>query len=270
MECNSFSSRSRKSGFCCLFAYQMSSAGRLSSLGHCYYFLCSSLPARVAFSENTKKKTFFEIDQAAAHPSPATLASACKLHDTTDWKPQSPTSIKAEPLSGGGIDDENSEGELFKLQSSWRLSIKIEKDGLRNPLVCVGTFQALDIHVNARSTTEVGPIDDRSDFAPFAASSANMTKSMEVELTIKWSRRQGFFFAAVFFGNCHGWRPCRGERLGEDAGKDTSLQSNEYFCDAVCGNIARKTSSPKGHRRLPWTGKLLKGLEAAQFLLNFN
>ena len=30
-------------------------------LGHCYYFLCFSLPARVAFSENTKKKEH-EID----------------------------------------------------------------------------------------------------------------------------------------------------------------------------------------------------------------
>ena len=53
-------------------------------LGHCYSFLCFSSPARVAFSENTKKKkTSFEIDQAAARPRPVTLASACKLHDTT-------------------------------------------------------------------------------------------------------------------------------------------------------------------------------------------
>ena len=45
--------------------------------------------------------------------------------------------------------------------------------------------------------------------------------------------------------------------------KLTCLQSNEYFCDAVCGDIARKKSSPKGHRHLPRT-KLLKGLEDAQ------
>ena len=32
MECNPFSGRSRKSGFCCLFAYEMSHAARLSSL----------------------------------------------------------------------------------------------------------------------------------------------------------------------------------------------------------------------------------------------
>ena len=90
---------------------------------------------------------------------------------------------------------------------------------------------------------------------------------MEVELAIKWSQ-QGFFFAARVLGKLSQLkalaRPCRGERLGEDTGKDTCLQSNEYFCDAVCGDIARKTSSPKGHRRLPRTGKLLKGLEAAQ------
>ena len=67
---------------------------------------------------------------------------------------------------------------------------------------------------------------------------------MEVELAVKWSCRQG---------------------SGEDAGKYTGLQSNdEYFCDAVCDDIARKTSSPEGHRRLPRAGKLLKRLEAAQ------
>ena len=89
---------------------------------------------------------------------------------------------------------------------------------------------------------------------------------MEVELAIKWSCQQGFFFAARVLGKLSRLRlrPCRGERLGEDAGKDTCLQSKEHFCDAVCGDIASKTSSPKGHRRLPRTGKLLKGLEAAQ------
>ena len=84
---------------------------------------------------------------------------------------------------------------------------------------------------------------------------------MEVELAIKWSQ-QGFFFAARVLGKLSRLKALQRR---EDAGKDTCLQSNEYFkCDVVCGDIARKTSSPKGHRRLPRTGKLLKGLEAAQ------
>ena len=61
--------------------------------------------------------------------------------------------------------------------------------------MCVGIFQAFDVRVNARSSTKAGPIDDNSDFAPFAASSANTRESMEVELATKWSH-QGFFFAA--------------------------------------------------------------------------
>ena len=53
------------------------------------------------------------------------------------------------------------------------LGTETEKDGLRDPLVCVGIFQTFDVRVNARSSTKVGPIDDHSssDFAPFAASS---------------------------------------------------------------------------------------------------
>ena len=66
--------------------------------------------------------------------------------------------------------------------------------------MCVGIFQAFDIHVNARSSTKAGPIDDHSDFAPFAASSANTRESMEVELAIKWSCQQGFFSTAHVLG----------------------------------------------------------------------
>ena len=91
-------------------------------------------------------------------------------------------------------------GSFFKLQSSWGRSIKTEKDGLRDPLVCVGIFQAVDVRVNARSSTKAGPIDGHSDFAPFAASSANTRESMEMELAIKWSCQQGFFFAARVLG----------------------------------------------------------------------
>ena len=58
-------------------------------------------------------------------------------------------------------------GSFFKLHhSSWGQSIKTEKDGLRDPLVFVGVFQAFDVRVNARSSTKAGPIDDHSDFAP--------------------------------------------------------------------------------------------------------
>ena len=69
--------------------------------------------------------------------------------------------------------------------------------------MCVGIFQAVDVRVNARSSTKAGPIDDHSDFAPFAGSSANtrfLRESMEVELAIKWSCQQGFFFAARVLG----------------------------------------------------------------------
>ena len=161
-------------------------------LGHCYYFLCFSSPARVAFSENTpKKKKNFEIDQAAARSHSPLLASCM----TRRLKTAQPTRIKGESLSGGGTDDENSEGELFEAPEFLGRSIKIEKDGLCDPLVCVGIFQAFDVRVNAQSSTKAGPIDDHSDFAPFAASSANTRESMEVELAMKWSQ-QGFFFAA--------------------------------------------------------------------------
>ena len=151
------------------------------------------------------------------------------------------------------------------------LSFRVLEDGaskLKKMAVairwCVGIFQAFDVRVNARSSTKAGPIGDHSDFAPFAASSANTRESMEVELAIKWSCQQGFFFAARVLGKLSRLKALQRVRLVEDAGKDECLQSNEYFCDAVCGDIARKTSSPKGHRRLPRTGKLLKGLEAAQ------
>ena len=97
------------------------------------------------------------------------------------------------------MDDENSEGELFKASEFLGRSIKTEKDGLRDPLVCVGIFQAFDVRVNARSSTKAGPIDDHSDFALFAASSANTRESMEVELAIKWSQ-QGFFFTVCVLG----------------------------------------------------------------------
>ena len=120
------------------------------------------------------------------------------LHD--DWKPKSRRESRESHFQVVAWTTKIVKGSFFKLQSSWGRSINTEKDGLRDPLVCVGIFQAVDVRVNARSSTKAGPIDDHSDFAPFAASSANTRESMEVELAIKWSCQQGFFFAARVLG----------------------------------------------------------------------
>ena len=93
------------------------------NLGHCYYFLCFSLPARVAFSENTKKKKIPSIKLLPARAR-SSLASACNLHGTA---------------IENRTDDGNQEiqrhfqvvawttkivkGSSFKLQSSWGRSI---------------------------------------------------------------------------------------------------------------------------------------------------
>ena len=82
---------------------------------------------------------------------------------------------------------------------------------------------------------------------------------------MKWSSRPEFFSAARVSGYLPCSRVLQTGRLEEDAEKDTGLQSNdECFCNAVCGDNARKTSSPKGHRRLTITGKLSARLEAVQ------
>ena len=78
-------------------------------LGHCYYFLCFSLPARVAFSENTKKKKASKSRAAARPHSPL-------LHDSDFEHRKKPMHMKIKAnkgalLSGGGMDDENSKGE---------------------------------------------------------------------------------------------------------------------------------------------------------------
>ena len=94
------------------------------------------------------------------------------------------------------MDDENSEGQLRVLEEG---ASKLKKDGLRDLLVCVGICQAFDVCVIARSSPKAGPINDRSDFRAFVASSAKMRECMEVELAMKWSCRQGFFSAASVF-----------------------------------------------------------------------
>ena len=63
-------------------------------------------------------------------------------------------------------------GSFFKLQSSWDGASKLKKMAFAIRW-CVGIFQAFDVRFSARSSTKAGPIDDHSDFAPFAASSAN-------------------------------------------------------------------------------------------------
>ena len=161
-----------------------------SHLGHCYNFLCFSSPARVAFSDNTKKN-FLRNRPSCCRPAPdhTRLCLQVAWHD--DWKPQSRRESRESHFQVVAWTTKIVKGSFFKLQSSWGRSIKTEKDGLRDPLVCVGIFQAVDVRVNARSSTKAGPIDDHSDFAPFAASSANTRESMEVELAIKWSCQQG-------------------------------------------------------------------------------
>ena len=84
------------------------------TLGHCYFFLCFSSPVRVAFLK-IQKKTSFEIDKAASRLRAVTLVSAVASCMTQQLKTAKRTRIKGEPLSGGGIiqDDESSEGELY-------------------------------------------------------------------------------------------------------------------------------------------------------------
>ena len=72
---------------------------------------------------------------------------------TRRLKTAKPTGIKGAPLSGGGLDDENSEGELRVIEEG---ASKLKKDGLRDLLVCVRIFQAFDACVIARSSTKAG------------------------------------------------------------------------------------------------------------------
>ena len=128
-------------------------------------FLVAS--TRSFFRKYKKKKSSKSTKLLPARArSHSPLLASCM---TRRSKTAKPTRIKGEPLSGGGMNDENSEGTL---KSSWGRSIKTEKNGLHDLLVCVGIFQAVDVRVNARNSTKAGPIDDHCDFVPFAASSA--------------------------------------------------------------------------------------------------
>ena len=55
---------------------------------------------------------------------------------------------------------------------------------------------------------------------------------MEAELAIKWSQ-QGLFFAACVLGKLSRLKALQ-RREGENAGKDTCLQSNEYTSATQC------------------------------------
>ena len=58
-------------------------------LGHCYYFLCFSSPARVAFSENQKKKNFLRNRPSCCPPAPGHTRLCLQVAWLDDWKPQS-------------------------------------------------------------------------------------------------------------------------------------------------------------------------------------
>ena len=231
--------------------------------GHCYYFLCFSLPARLAFFRKYQKK---KVPSKSTKLLPARawshspLLASCMTRRLNS-KTAKPTGIKGAPLSGGGMDGKNSEGELRVLEEG---ASKLKKDSLRDLLVCVGIFQAFDVVSSLEAQQRRGWSTTTVTFG------RSLLRQQRRGKVWRWSSPwsgvvdKGYSLLPVFWGKCHGWGPCRGERFGEDAGKDMGLQSNEYFCDAVCGDIARKTSSPKGHRRLPRTGKLLNRLEAAQ------
>ena len=226
--------------------------------GHCYYFLCFSSPARVAFSENTKKKkTSFEIDQAAARPRPVTLASACKLHDTTIENPKADENQGESHFQVEAWTTKIVKGSFFKLQSSWDGASKLKKMAFGIHWCVLEYFKPSTFALTLEARQRWGR----------STTTLTLRRSLlhqQIRGKVwRWSSPQnginkGSSLLPVFWGNCHGWRPCRGERLGEDAGKDTCLQSNKYFCDAMCGDIVRKTSFPKGHRRLPRTGNLLR------------
>ena len=145
--------------------------------------------------------------------------------------------------------------------------MKTEKDGLCDPLVC-WNFSSLQ-----RSKLDKGGADRPPRLR------RSLLRQQRWGKCGGWARHEAEL--STMEGSSLGCCPCFGEFvafevLAEErdsertrgkrrAEKDACLQSNdECFYNAVCGDIARKTSSPKGHRRLPRTGKLLERLEAVQ------
>ena len=130
--------------------------------------------ARSFFWKYKKKKKKLRNRPSCCPPTPGHARLCLQVAWLDDWKPQSRRESRESHFRAVAWTTKTVKGSFFKLQSSWGRSIKTEKDGLRDPLVCVGIFQAFDVRFNAPSSTKAGPIDDHSaDFAPFAASSAN-------------------------------------------------------------------------------------------------
>ena len=197
-----------------------------------YLFLVAR--ARSFFRKYKKKKTSFEIDQAAARPRPVTPAPPLASCMTRRLKTAKPTRIKGEPLSGGGMDDEKVKGSFFKLQSSWDGAAKLKKMAFAIRWCVLEFFKpstfasTLELHKGGADRRPLWLCTVRCFVGKYEGKYGDGARH-KVEST-------RVLLCCPCFGNCHGWRPCRGERLGEDAGKDTCLQSNEYFCDAVCGD----------------------------------
>ena len=74
-------------------------------------------------------------------------------------------------------------------------------------------------------------MDDHSDFAPSAALSANTRESMEV---LGGARHKVESTLPVFWGNCHGRRPCRGERDSERTREKTHAFSRMSTSATQC------------------------------------
>ena len=156
-------------------------------------------------------------------------------------------------------------GSSFKVSSSWGRSGKTGKDGLW--LMCVGNLQVPDVCVNTRSIAWQRRGRSTTTLHPFAASSAETTGSIEVQLAIKWSCRRGYFAAACVFGNLSRLRALQGREAPRRRQKNhmPSIEWSDCFCDAVCAWWHCKgIVLSKGHRHLPRTGQLLERLEAVK------
>ena len=132
---------------------------------------------------------------------------------------------------------------------------------------CVLEFfsQAFDIRVNGPSSTKAGPIDDHSDFAPFAASLANTVEGkygggarQKVELSTR------VLLCCPCFGEIFAVEGLAEERDSKRTREKTHAFSRMSTSAPQGAATCKENVLSKGHRRLPRTGKLLKGLEAAQ------
>ena len=99
-----------------------------SILGHCYYFLCFSSPARVAFSENTKKKKKnFRNRPSCCPPAPGHTRLCLQVAWHDDWKPQSRRESGDSHFQVVAWSTKIVKESFFKLQSSWDGASKLKK-----------------------------------------------------------------------------------------------------------------------------------------------